>query len=383
MAFIILIISANLYLFIRGFQALPKIPVVRIIYSVSVLAILSMVFISYYFNEKLPGRFEYPLRLFRKYYIIFFAIFFLSSALADVLRLLNYFFGIFPEWVIDNYSHVKVMYFLSTIAVYLVISISGFILYSKPEINKLDLTLFQERAEINDLRIVAVSDFHLGKLIRKERMAIWSEMINEQNPDLILLAGDIFDHTFLPKDSEGIILELRKLKAKYGVYAVPGNHEYYFNINKSLDYLESSGIIVLKDQLTTIDNRLILIGRDDAHNRKRQTVDSLIRKAPPGLPVILMDHQPVDLSSAVENKIDLQISGHTHNGQIFPGNYLAKLKWELVHGYRKIGNTNFYVTSGLGLSFIPLRLGTRSEIVTINLKVRGDSATAGNVGGEW
>ncbi|MBN1185665.1 MAG: hypothetical protein JXB49_25510 [Bacteroidales bacterium] len=80
-----------------------------------------------------------------------------------------------------------------------------------------------------------------------------------------------------------------------------------------------------------------------------------------------MDHQPVDIISSVRNRIDLQISGHTHNGQIFPGNLLAKLKWELVRGYRKIGDSNFYVTSGLGLSFIPVRIGTRSEIVRILL----------------
>lgn len=367
MVFIVFLIYANLYLFIRGLQALPRIPAIKILYSVIVLLLTGLVFLSYYFNESLSERFDYPLRLIRKYYIIFFVLFFLSAVLADSLRLLNYFFGIFPEWVITNYSRVKVIYFLVTVIITSVISISGFRRFSNTEIVDLSLPLLKQKIDVSQMKIIAASDLHLGKLVRRERLAAWTEMINEEKPDLILLVGDIFDHTFLPKESDGIIEELKKLKAKYGVYAVPGNHEYYFNINKSLDYLERSGIMVLRDTTIVINNRLTLVGRDDAHNRKRKTVESLLSGADTSLPVILMDHQPVDLHSSVKNKIDLHISGHTHNGQIFPANYLARLKWEIVHGHRKIENTNFYVTSGLGLSFIPIRIGTRSEIVRVNL----------------
>lgn len=365
--FYIFIFILNGYLFIRGWQALPRIPAVRIIYAIAVLLILSCVFLSYYLNERLPEELDYPFRLLRKYYIIFFVLFFLSAILADSLRLLNHLFGIFPEWVVANYSRVKIIYFLVTVIITSVISISGFRRFSNPEIADLSLPLLNLKSDVTQMNIIAASDLHLGKLVRRERLAAWTEMINEEKPDLILLVGDIFDHTFLPKESEGIIKELRRLKTKYGVYAVPGNHEYYFNINKSLDYLEHSGIKVLRDTTVVIDNRLTLAGRDDAHNRKRKTVESLLSGADTSLPVILMDHQPVDLHSSVKNKVDLQVSGHTHNGQIFPGNYLAKLKWELVHGYKKIGDSNFYVTSGLGLSFIPIRIGTRSEVVRILL----------------
>ncbi len=381
MVFIVFLIYANLYLFIRGLQALPRIPAIKILYSVIVLLLTGLVFLSYYFNESLSERFDYPLRLIRKYYIIFFVLFFLSAVLADSLRLLNYFFGIFPEWVITNYSRVKIIYFLVTVIITSVISISGFRRFSNPEIVDLNIPLLKQKIDVNQMNIIAASDLHLGKLLRRERLAAWTEIINKEKPDLILLVGDIFDYTFLPKDSEGIIDELSKLKSKYGVYAVPGNHEYYFNINKSLDYLECSGIKVLCDTTVVIDNRLTLAGRDDAHNHKRKTVESLLSGADTSLPVILMDHQPVDLHSSVKNMVDLHISGHTHNGQIFPANYLARLKWEIVHGHRKIEETNFYVTSGLGLSFIPIRIGTRSEIVRINLTGK-DPSTAKNMGQE-
>lgn len=381
MLFIIILLLTNFYLFFRGWQAMPRIPSVRIIYAIAVLLILTCVFLSYYLNEKLPEKLDYPFRLLRKYYIIFFVLFFLSAVFADSLRILNHLFGIFPEWIVANYSRVKIIYFLSTLIITSVISISGFRHYSNPEIVDLSLPLLKQKIDVSQMNIIAASDLHLGKLVRRERLAAWTEMINEEKPDLILLVGDIFDHTFLPKESEGIIEELKKLKAKYGVYAVPGNHEYYFNINKSLDYLERSGIKVLRDTAVIIDNRLNLAGRDDAHNRKRKTVELLLTDADTSLPVILMDHQPVDLHSSVKNKIDLHISGHTHNGQIFPGNYLAKLKWELVYGYRKVENSNFYVTSGLGLSFIPIRIGTRSEIVRINLTGK-DPSTAESLGHE-
>jgi len=377
--FFIFLFILNAYLFIRGWQALPRIPTLRIIYTFVVLFILGCVFLSYYLNERLPEKLDYPFRLLRKYYIIFFVLFFLSAVLADLLRILNHFFGIFPEWVISNYSKVKIIYFLVTVIVTSVISVSGFRRYSNPEIVDLSLPLLKQKLDVSQMNVIAASDLHLGKLVRRERLAAWTEMINVEKPDLILLVGDIFDHTFLPKDSEGIIKELAKLKAKYGVYAIPGNHEYYFNISKSLDYLERSGIKVLRDTLVVIDSRITLAGRDDAHNHNRKTVESLLAGTDTSLPVILMDHQPVDLHSSVQNKIDLQISGHTHNGQIFPGNYLAKLKWELVHGYRKIGDSNFYVTSGLGLSFIPIRIGTRSEIVRINL-TRKEPSTAESLG---
>jgi predicted MPP superfamily phosphohydrolase len=379
--FFVFLIVLNAYIFIRGWQALPRIPALRNIYAIVVLFILGCVFLSYFFNERLPEKLDYPFRLLRKYYIIFFVLFFLSAALADSLRFLNHLFGIFPDWVVANYSRVKIIYFLVTLIITSVISISGFRRFSNPEIVDLSLKLSYHKKEINRMNIIAASDLHLGKLVRRERLAAWTEMINEEKPDLILLVGDIFDHTFLPKESDGIITELTKLKAKYGVYAVPGNHEYYFNINKSLDYLERSGIKVLRDTTVVIDNRLTLAGRDDAHNRKRKTVELLLTDADTSLPVILMDHQPVDLHSSVKNKIDLHISGHTHNGQIFPGNYIAKLKWELVYGYRKVENSNFYVTSGLGLSFIPIRIGTRSEIVRINLTGK-DPSTAESLGHE-
>lgn len=374
----IFIIATTFYLILRGWQALSdKYP--RIIYSVIlaiILLVLGSAFISHSLRDIVPDRFERSYEIKKSYFYIFFTLFLTAAIFADLLRILNHFFRIFPSVIKKNYSRVKTIYFLSVVLFSVVISVTGFRNYFNPVIKNLDLTYSADSFRTENMNIVAASDIHLGPLIGTERLTFWTRMINDQKPDLILLVGDIFDYRFKSEYSEEIITELKKLRSVYGIYAVPGNHEYYFNIKKSIEYLERAGIKVLRDTSITIDGRITLIGRDDADKRRRASLESLLAGADTSLPVILMDHQPVDLTSAVRNRIDLQISGHTHNGQIFPGNYLARLKWDLVYGHRKTGDTDFYVTSGLGLSMIPLRLGTRSEMVRINLKAQGEELRA-------
>ncbi|MFZ0282478.1 MAG: metallophosphoesterase [Bacteroidales bacterium] len=296
-------------------------------------------------------------------------ILFLSVALfADALRVLNYFYKIFPVWVIDNYSQVKTYYFIFVLFASFVITYIGFRQYSKPQLKDLNLSINSNKGQLDNLKIIAASDLHLGMIIQKSRLAEWIAMINKQDPDIILLVGDIFDRSLKPYDSQGLIDELKNLKSKYGVFAVLGNHDYYAKVDRSVDYLRRSGIKLLRDQSVIVDNRLMLIGRDDGTNRKRKPLKSLMSEIDPSFPVILMVHQPTRLHESAKYNIDLQISGHTHNGQIFPGNLLAPRIWELSYGYREIDGTNFYVSSGLGLTYIPIRIGTRSEIVRIHLR---------------
>ncbi|HOU02753.1 MAG TPA: metallophosphoesterase [Bacteroidales bacterium] len=376
--FKLFIIIITFYLILRGWQALSD-KYSQIVYSVIlgiILLGLGSAFISHSLSDIVPDRFERSYEIKKSYFFIFFTLFLTAAIFADLLRILNHFFSIFPSVVRKNYSHAKTIYFLSVVLFSVVISVTGFRNYFNPVINDVDLTYSADSFKVGDMNIVAASDFHLGPLIGTDRLVFWTGMINDQEPDLILLVGDIFDYRFKQKYSTEVIAELKKLRSVYGVYAVPGNHEYSFGIKRSIEYLEKAGINVLRDTAITIDGRITLIGRDDADNRRRESLESLLAGADTSLPIVLMDHQPVDLTSAVRNRIDLQISGHTHNGQIFPGNYLARLKWDLVYGHRKTGNTDFYVTSGIGLSMIPLRLGTRSELVRINLKAQGEELRA-------
>ncbi len=259
----------------------------------------------------------------------------------------------------------------------LIMACFGFKWCNSTQTVRLDMIVNKDSCQFVDLNIVTASDFHLGSIIHKEMLAKWVEKINQENPDIILLAGDLFDRSFNFVDSPGIENELKKLRSRYGVFAVLGNHDYYAGVNKAINSMEQSGIRVLRDQTITIDNKFVLIGRDDDTNRKRKSLDSLVASLDHRFPAILLDHKPF-LSESVKNKIDLQISGHLHNGQIFPYNLVLAKLWKLSYGYRKIKDTNFYVSSGLGVSYVPIRLGTKSEIVQILLKAKGDTLTSDN-----
>jgi predicted MPP superfamily phosphohydrolase len=202
-------------------------------------------------------------------------------------------------------------------------------------------------------------------VIRKGRLTKWVELINSHRPDLVLLAGDIFDHNIRAVEAQQMDSELLKLKATYGVYAVPGNHDYYAGIDQVLAYLKRSGIRVLRDSAVIIDNRLAIYGRDDQTNRNRKSLQELLSTLETDLPRVVLDHQPGSINESVTHRIDLHISGHTHNGQIFPINRIVSRIYDLPYGYKKSGQTHLYVSSGLGLWGAPIRLGTQSEIVKI------------------
>ena len=164
--------------------------------------------------------------------------------------------------------------------------------------------------------------------------------------------------------------ELREIKAPLGVYAINGNHEHYAESpNATAEYLKSAGIKVLRDEVALVDSSFYIVGRNDRSNLRRMNLNDLMKGLDPTKPTILLDHQPYHLEEAEQNNIDLQISGHTHNGQFFPGNLFVKSMYELGYGYLKKGKTNYYVSSGLGIWGPQYRIGTQSELVVIKLKL--------------
>lgn len=360
----------NFYIFWRGRQALPKDTLIQTIYSVVFVILAYGYVISVFLEGKISPLITAIGDNIGGVWIISLIYFLFMVLLADALRLGNHFFGIFPEFIRANYQQVKVIYFGSVLLIFGILFTIGYVRFSNPVLVNLNIEVNKGTPEQEPLNIVAVSDVHLGDMIRKKRLARYVEMINKQKPDLILIAGDLFDRNLHTIERQQMDTELRKLEAKYGVYAILGNHEYYGNLNKAIEVIQKSGINFLRDTTVTIDNKIVLIGRDDRTNRHRKPLGHLTENIRKDLPVILLDHQPYHLKDAVDNNIDLQISGHTHNGQIFPFNKIVAKMYELGYGYKKTGNTHFYVSSGLGLWGAPIRLGTQSEIVKITLKVR-------------
>jgi predicted MPP superfamily phosphohydrolase len=371
MAIVFLVfIVLNVYLFMRGWQAVPGNSAVHVVYTILFIVASTAVFFAVFAANKLPLWIAWAMDVVGGYWMILFVFMITAALLADVLRLGHHYFHIFPEWITGNYVKAKLLYLLSVFFILALISIIGYIRFSNPRVTELKLTVDKDYAKADEITLVVASDIHLGNLIRKGRLAKWVDLINKQNPDAILIAGDLFDHSMRTVESQEMNRELLRLDAKYGVYAIPGNHDYYAGIDHAIKYMKSAGIMVLRDQALTIDYRFVIIGRDDLTNKNRKALSKLMTGLNDKLPKIVLDHQPLSITESVENKVDLHISGHTHNGQIFPFNKIVAMIYELSFGYRQSGNTHIYVSSGLGLWGAPIRLGSSSEIVKITLKAR-------------
>ncbi|MDR2476051.1 MAG: metallophosphoesterase, partial [Bacteroidales bacterium] len=195
----------------------------------------------------------------------------------------------------------------------------------------------------------------------------WIDQLNSEEPDIILIAGDIIDNHLLPLQEQHISESFHRLKSTYGIYAAVVNHEYIAGIDKSIAFLQEAGICVLRDSVALVDSTFFVVGRDDRSNRNRLPLETLTHSLDKSKPVILLDHQPVRLEETEANNITLQISGHTHHGQLIPISWITRLMFEKPYGYLKKGNSHIYVTSGIGIWGGKFRIGTQSEYVVIKL----------------
>ncbi len=358
-------LTLSAYIFIRGWQALPGLISFRIIYFGLYLFFFSSILIGFYFKQWFPVSVVNFFKIIEGFWAFFIPYLFFAALLADFIRILHHYFHIIPDRIFAKWTAVKYIYFTLTILILALITISGYIKFKTPQLTELNIKFTKKTEKIQDIYLVMAGDLHIGNIAGHKRLGKWIEIINKLKPDLVLITGDLFDQNFDTAKSETIIKELSELYAPYGVYAILGNHEYYTNTEKAIECMQKSGIKLLRDQTVTLDNQIVIIGRDDATNIQRKSLCKLIAEVDTTLPMVLLDHQPFELNHAVKHNIDLQLSGHLHSGQIFPYNLLLSKKWEILYGYSKKGNTQFFVTSGLGASFVPIRLGTRPEIVRI------------------
>jgi predicted MPP superfamily phosphohydrolase len=234
------------------------------------------------------------------------------------------------------------------------------------KVNEFSVSIPRKSAALDHLKIVMAADLHLGQLTQKEFLAQFTQKVNAQNPDIVLLPGDMVEGHRDDGETTQFAQYFRKIKSKYGIYASPGNHESH-NMGNKLKFFEDAGINLLEDSVVTIDNSFYLIGRNDAHSNKRKSIEELLTQTPNNLPVILLDHRPTDINEVSRRDVDIQLSGHTHNGQLFPLNFIINNLYELGWGHKKIGNTHLFVTSGAQVWGPPVRTAGDSEIMVINV----------------
>jgi uncharacterized protein len=221
---------------------------------------------------------------------------------------------------------------------------------------------------IKHMKILMVSDIHLNKVIGNSRIENLLTLSNEIKPDLVLLPGDVVDGSMKPFMEENMGRTLAKLKAPMGVYAVLGNHEYYGEgVNLFINEMKKIGIPVLTDDVQFIKNSIYIVGRKDFTDKKRKSIDQLISSLDKRKPIIVMNHQPDEYKEMERAGVDLDLSGHTHRGQLFPANFITHALYENDWGYLKKGSLQTIVSSGYGLWGPPFRIGSQSEVVVINV----------------
>lgn len=361
-------IFLNLYIGTRLWQALPRKKSWRIPAVSFIGAEMLLYGVIYIFHDFLPDSFIHFGALFCLSWLMAMVYFTIILLILDCLRLIHRHYPIYPRWVIKHYAQTKYILTCTSVVIVGSIMIKGYIHGQEKQIKEIELTVDKKNDKHRSLRIAIASDWHIGHVIQKKEVQQIVNLINAQNPDLILMPGDILDHDLHIATLQHIEDDLNQLKAPLGVYAVMGNHEYRGWPDAKLRWLEKTGIVMLRDSVVSPDSSFFLIGRDDYSQKAfRKTIHQLTYGLDKSKMLFLMDHQPETLYEATQNGIDIAVYGHTHNGQVWPHGWMIKALKPLVYGLKQIGNTTHLVTSGVGMAGPPLRIGTDSEIIIVTI----------------
>jgi hypothetical protein len=289
--------------------------------------------------------------------VVYFVLVILAS---DLLRLII-FRGVFDGRAVSAV--------VTTIVV--AITIYGLVEARSIGITRLQVRMTNLPSQLEGLRIAQISDVHMGRIVRGPRLERIVTMVNDLHPDLIVITGDLVDAEAL--HMEDMIHPLRRLNSKYGVFAVPGNHEYFAGIDRSQAFTEQAGVTMLRNRWVTIADGLQLVGRDDpvgarVTGEKIPSLEEIMRGTDRSKPTILLYHTPVTTFEELQAQgIQLQLSGHTHKGQLWPFNYIVKLIYKMPYGRFTSGDTTIYVNRGTGTWGPPMRVAARPEITLITL----------------
>jgi predicted MPP superfamily phosphohydrolase len=367
-------ILVNMYLWLKGRSALSGAGFSTSLYTAIFISLASTFVAGKFLENTWTNLLTDILNVTGGFWMGFMLYGFLAWLAVDILLLLQKPFHLLPA---EGLPKLKLWIFTVITSGVVLLIIVGFINAISPRTKRYDLEIARELSSGEPIRIVAVSDIHLGSIIRKRSMRHLSEMISREKPDIVLFLGDLLDGSIGPVLRGDLLSYLDIPEPLYGIYAITGNHEFMSDLGKSLPYIESKGIRVLKDEVITLDNGVQIIGRIDrtalhTAGSRREPLAKLLALADSTAPVILLDHQPYDLSSLAGTPVDLQMSGHTHNGQMWPLNLITKKMFELSHGYKMFGKTHVIVSSGFGIWGPRMRLGTRPEILAVTLRRRSE-----------
>lgn len=338
-------------------RILPLATVYKIIIITLLLGCFSMLFVNFSLGLErfsLPvARVIYAIGTSSIFILLYLFMLFLALDIGHLLRLV-------PTSFLRNSAVGSWL----VLAIIVVLFVYGNINYHHKVRQPLHLTTTKELAK--PVKMVLISDLHLGYHNTRADFVKWVDMICAENPDLVLIAGDIIDNNHKPVMEENMAEVFRKIHVP--IYACLGNHDYYAGEPQSEQFIRESGIHLLKDKSVTLPQGITIIGRDDRTNMRRANMKTLTSKADLSKFTILLDHQPYHLEEAQECGIDFQFSGHTHYGQVWPISWIEDRLYEDAFGPLQKGDTHYYVSSGIGIWGGKFRIGTHSEYVVLTVE---------------
>jgi len=364
----------NLYLFLKGYRAVSGFNGNSAVYTVCFL-VLALSFIAGKIIERNHHSvFSDILNIIGSFWLAFMLYGFFLFFISDIIHLILRISGILTSGRITEYRKWA---FISTLLISSILIITGFINALIPVVRHYEININKPACGIKNYRIAAVSDIHLGSIIRKRSLIKLSKMLADSKPDAVFLLGDIVDGEIGPVMKNDLLKYFNCPECRDGLLAITGNHEFIGGASVTIPYIEKNGIRILKDEVAIIENCIQVIGRLDRdglryRNESRKPLAKLMEQVESSKPVIVLDHQPINLDEAEKAGVDLQLSGHTHNGQMWPLNYITKMVYEVSSGYKQKGNTHIIVSSGYGIWGPRVRLGSRPEIVIVDITFSGN-----------
>ena len=300
------------------------------------------------------------------YFLPFYLYLFLSVLVYDLFLLLNLLLKVVSAKTRKSFLYrfysLSALIFLPVAVV-----IGGVINLNTIRVSKYQAILPKKNSNIESLRVAFVSDIHIEQNLNLGFLEQFVQKVNALQPDILLYGGDIVEGDNEHETSEAMESILKQVQTKYGTFGVLGNHEFYGGQEQGV-FFSRAQITLLNDTIINIDNAFYLAGRYDQHFRNRKSIGEILQYSSAELPIILMDHRPTQLQEVSQTAVNAQFSGHTHNGQLFPVNYIIHQMYELSWGYMKIRDTHFFVSSGLRLWGPPVKTAGKSEIMVVDFK---------------
>ena len=245
--------------------------------------------------------------------------------------------------------------------------------FDRMQIREYAVEIPRKSSQADGLTLVFASDFHLAMRTPRRIAERFADKVNALDADLVLIGGDILEG----RDQSGEYLDraaaaFQRIRSTYGVFGVFGNHDAFGRGPEKNAFFDKAGIRMLRDEFVRIDAAIYLAGRRDARSlwrgEQRKSIDELLEPVPGDLPIVVIDHRPTDLDNLGRSRADLQLSGHTHNAQIFPLNFIARKEYKIPWGYGTAGRTQVVVSCGIQGWGPPVRTAGVSEIVVVRLK---------------